>query len=572
MNKDNEIFKLPIGWTWSLLGDITLKVTDGSHNPPKKEVIGIPMLSAKNISNGNIDFNNGVRYITEEAFYQENERTNIEAGDVLLTIVASIGRSAIVPEIIKEKFTIQRSVALIKPCIIPGKYLMYAFQAPFFQKLMEQEAKGTAQKGIYLGTLKALPIPIPPLNEQYQIVEKLEEIFSELQEANQSLEKAQKILSVYEYVVLKLAFEGTLTKEWRDENHPNSAFQFLSDLAVERKSKYDMAVSSNTKVKAKDFNYDFVFSEHKEINSWAVAKLDKLIYIAARVGWKGLKREEYTSSGPLFLSVHSLNHGKIVKFDEAFHISEDRYSESPEIMLSVNDILLCKDGAGIGKVSIVKHLPTKATINSSLLIVRGGNAFDPDFLYHLFRGPEMQRLVNDRISGSSIPHLFQKDIKEFVLNVPSIEEQKQIVQEIESRFTIIEKLQNAISESQSRSKILKHVFLNNAFSGKLTIQDHTNEIGSDLIKKIKEEKKLYLQTQKELAKSYPKTIRVMEEKKSIIQVLESSVSPLSAKEVWLQSKHKDDIESFYSELREVQDKIIEIKKDTESLLALRHEN
>lgn len=65
------MIELPRGWVWSILSDITIKVTDGSHNPPNKELSGISMLSAKNINNGNIEFDNGVRYITEEAFCQE---------------------------------------------------------------------------------------------------------------------------------------------------------------------------------------------------------------------------------------------------------------------------------------------------------------------------------------------------------------------------------------------------------------------------------------------------------------------------------------------------------------------
>jgi type I restriction enzyme S subunit len=73
---------------------------------------------------------------------------------------------------------------------------------------------------------------------------------------------------------------------------------------------------------------------------WCKAALGEQAYYAGRIGWRGLKAEEYTESGPLLVSVHGLNHGERVAFHEACHISQERYKESPEIMLQENDILL----------------------------------------------------------------------------------------------------------------------------------------------------------------------------------------------------------------------------------------
>ena len=115
---------------------------------------------------------------------------------------------------------------------------------------------------------------------------------------------------------------------------------------------------------------------------WQQKELGQLAELKGRIGWRGLTAKEYTKSGPLFLSVHSLNYGDYVDFRDAFHISEGRYDESPEIMLQRDDVLICKDGAGIGKVGIVGGLPDRATINSSLLLIRSGTGLLPKFLYH----------------------------------------------------------------------------------------------------------------------------------------------------------------------------------------------
>ncbi len=99
-------------------------------------------------------------------------------GDVLLTIVGSIGRSAVVET--KEHFALQRSVAVIKPCFIIPFYLMHIFQAPQIKKWLNDNSKGTAQKGIYLNALSMMAVPIPPLEEQSRIVEQITVAFDQL--------------------------------------------------------------------------------------------------------------------------------------------------------------------------------------------------------------------------------------------------------------------------------------------------------------------------------------------------------------------------------------------------------
>lgn len=152
---------LPRDWTAVSLKAIVTKLVDGSHNPPSKRESGAPMLSARNILNNQIVFEE-YRLIGEEEFEREHARTRISPGDVLLTIVGTIGRSAVVPASAKP-FALQRSVAVITPRGVLPKYLMYQFQAPFLQRHFEKYARGTALKGVYLKTLGQTPIIVAPL-------------------------------------------------------------------------------------------------------------------------------------------------------------------------------------------------------------------------------------------------------------------------------------------------------------------------------------------------------------------------------------------------------------------------
>ena len=136
-------------------------------------------------------------------------------------------------------------------------------------------------------------------------------------------------------------------------------------------------------------------------------------------------------------------------------------------MVRKNDILLTKDGAGIGKLGYVNELPEKATINSSLLLIRPGDVANYKFIYYLLSGPALQNIVKERITGSATPHLFQRDIKEFVLPVPSLPEQQEIVRILD---TMLEKESRAKEAAQTvidQIALLKKSILARAFRGKI---------------------------------------------------------------------------------------------------------
>lgn len=155
------------------LKDICTKITDGSHNPPQG-ISDSPylMLSSKNIADDSITYDNP-RYLTEADFLLENKRTSIQEGDLLLTIVGTIGRVAVVSNI-EKKLCLQRSVAVLKPKqdIVKSRYLMYYLQN--MRPVLEAEAKGVAQKGIYLKQVESIEVSVPSLSKQEEIVNNLD--------------------------------------------------------------------------------------------------------------------------------------------------------------------------------------------------------------------------------------------------------------------------------------------------------------------------------------------------------------------------------------------------------------
>ena len=204
---------------------------------------------------------------------------------------------------------------------------------------------------------------------------------------------------------------------------------------------------------------------------WAWCRLGEICYTSGRIGWKGLSADEYQKSGPLFLSVHSLNYGDFVDYSKAFHITKERYDESPEIMLQNEDILICKDGAGIGKLSIIRNLTEPATINSSLLLIRKNLILNTKFVYYFFLSSHFQKIVQERIMGATTPHLYQRDIVGFPFALPPLHEQEQIVAKLEELMAFCDGLEESIKKSQGYNEKLLQQVLREALQGNTVINE-----------------------------------------------------------------------------------------------------
>lgn len=183
-----------LSWDIKFLGDVCSKITDGSHNPPAGiEYSEYLMLSSKNVTNQGFTFYEP-RYLTKEQFETENKRTTIQKGDVFLVIVgAGVGKSCVYEA--NNPITLQRSVAVLKPCydVLNSNYLNRFLIAS--HSFICNEAKGAAQKGIYLNQLSKVIIPLPPLSLQQEFAAKVEVIESMKAKVRQSLSEAETLFN-----------------------------------------------------------------------------------------------------------------------------------------------------------------------------------------------------------------------------------------------------------------------------------------------------------------------------------------------------------------------------------------
>ena len=191
VSDEEKPFELPEGWEWVRLNAISNLITDGTHHTPTYVKSGVPFLSVKDMSSGDLNFND-TRYITKEEHDQLINRCHPEYGDLLLTKVGTTGVPVLIDS--KRPFSIFVSVALIKfpQKLIYGQYLKHIFNAPVLTTQSTDGTEGVGNKNLVLRKINMFKIPTPPLAEQQRIVAKVDELFALCDQLKDRLQQASE--------------------------------------------------------------------------------------------------------------------------------------------------------------------------------------------------------------------------------------------------------------------------------------------------------------------------------------------------------------------------------------------
>lgn len=209
----------------------------------------------------------------------------------------------------------------------------------------------------------------------------------------------------------------------------------------------------------------------KEFNDeWKIDKLDENTYIKGRIGWKNLKQEEYTEEGPYLIAGKHIHNG-VINWELCDHISTERYEESLEIALQNGDIIFSKDGS-LGNPALIENLNEKATINGTMMLIRlDENKYSSKYFYQVLQSVYFKKLIRNVKSGSSIPHIFQRDMIEFKFPITSLQEQKKIA----NFFTVLD---NLIEEQDGKIRDLelyKKGMMQQIFKQKIRFKDENGQ-------------------------------------------------------------------------------------------------
>ncbi len=202
---DEKSFELPNGWVWCRLNEVAKQITDGEHITPPRIESGFKLLSAKNVREGFIDYEN-CDYVSQDIYEKCIKRCNPEIGDLLIISVGgTIGRTSLITKDIP--FVIVRSVAMIKPLLIESKYLELVMNSPLLQKIIENKSRGGAQPCLYLNEIVKFSFPLPPLAEQPRIAAKVNELFALCESLKNKVKKSQDLKVLLSKTIVEKAVQ-----------------------------------------------------------------------------------------------------------------------------------------------------------------------------------------------------------------------------------------------------------------------------------------------------------------------------------------------------------------------------
>lgn len=385
---------------------------------------------------------------------------------------------------------------------------------------LHQYDRSTAIPGLNRNDAYDLDIKIPPLLEQKRIVEKIEELFSDLDNGIESLKTAQKQLKVYRQAVLKWAFEGKLTEEWRKQNsNLPTAKDLLDQIKAERENRYQQQLTDweqtvkdweangksgkkLTKTQQPKEPSPITEAELSELTTlpknWFYARAESIFEFITK-GTTPSKDELYDGRGDIpFIKVYNLTDNGLLDFTvkPTFIKQETHEGFLGRSKVSTGDILMNIVGPPLGKVSLVPSTFAQWNINQAIARYRTTDVLlNKYFMYYLLSQVTIDRMSRRAKATAGQFNLTLETCRDVEIPICSLKEQNQIVQEIESRLSICDRLEETITTNLKKAEALRQSILKQAFEGKLVPQDPNDEPAEKLLERIRAERQQTQQTQ-----------------------------------------------------------------------------
>ena len=170
---------------------------------------------------------------------------------------------------------------------------------------------------------------------------------------------------------------------------------------------------------------------------WSIGRIKYNFYLKGRIGWQGLKADEFVDNGPFLVTGTDFENGN-VNWSKCYHISEERYMEAPEIHVENGDLLVTKDGT-VGKVAYINNKPEKVSLNSHLLLIRpNSQLYYNKFLFWVIQSPIFDKYFSLSQNGTIMASLSQEKINNFSFPLPGMETQQCIADYLDRKCSQID--------------------------------------------------------------------------------------------------------------------------------------
>ena len=498
---------LPMGWTLCKVGDVLDHVQLTSKSEDDREILYVDISSIDNESN-----RIAAPKRMKLADAPSRARQKIHAGDVLFSTVRPYLRNiapveqALDGEIASTGFTVLRGAEGIEP-----GYLFYKTISHDFVSALTGEQYGVSYPAVKEDQVKEQPLELPPTAEQRRIVERIEALFDEIDRGVESLRDAKNSIELYCQSLLKSAFEGRLTAEWRARNPEKLECPdtLVAKIREEREARYQAALEKWERAVTEWRNGSKEGRRPAKPKRPADSKFkvgiptDIVAGLPAQWLWLplselgrvtgGLTKNQKRSALPLkakYLRVANVYANRL-KLDEImeFGVTED---ELRKTRLATGDLLFVEGNGSIeqiGRVAIWDGSVPEMTHQNHLIRFSENGILSSRFALYFMMSPIGRKRITAQASSTSGLHTLSVSKVE-ALPVPfcSPNEQAEIVRILDTRLEAAELLGAEVDASLARAEALRQSVLKNAFAGELVLQDPNDEPAAALLARIQAER------------------------------------------------------------------------------------
>lgn len=438
---EEQPYEVPENWVWVRLGAVAETISKGTTPKGGSAAYvdeGVNFLRVENLTSDGYISHSKITHITEEMHENYLKRSILKANDLLISIAGSLGKSAIVREC-DLPINTNQAIAFVRLFAdkIDVNYIRNTIESPLINSVLTKQTKVTSIPNLTLEIIKDCPIPLPPLSEQQRIVERIEELFTKLDEAKERLQEVADSFAVRKAAILHKAFTGELTKQWRLENG-------VSDESWEEKTIGEICSS--------------------------------LKY--------GTSKKSSDDGEVVVLRMGNLQNGEIDWSNLAYTSDEE---DIKKYLLKSGDVLFNRTNSPelVGKTSIYRGEMPAIYAGYLIKLDYEKNIVVGDYLnYYLNSSKAKEYYMQVKTDGVSQSNINAKKIGEFEIPLPTISEQHEIVRLIDELLARERTAQQAAEQVLASIELMKKSILARAFRGELGTNKASEASALELLKQV----------------------------------------------------------------------------------------
>ena len=424
---------------------------------------GVPLLTIGCLTQGGINLEKAL-FVSEEKA-KELSRYRLKEGDLLFSRMASVGRAGLVPKWLEGalfNYHIMR-LRLDESRIDTRLFINYVRGAKQVRDYLKAVNHGATRDGINTEQLLGLPVAVPPLTEQREIVAELEKQFSRLDEAVANLQRVKANLKRYKASVLKAAVEGRLveteaTLAHRESRTYETGEQLLRAALIARRARWDRR---GQYVEPKATASDELSSLP---DGWVWANVEQLGFV--RGGKRlpaGHKYAEEVTPHPYIRVTDFADYG--INLDGLLYLKPETHKEIQRYTILSDDLYISIAGS-IGLVGVLPERLSGANLTENAAKITGLEHVQKEYLMYWLSSASGIDFISDSTIATTQAKLALYRIERIPVPLPPLAEQARIIAEVDRHLSIIREVESEVDANLQRAQALRQSTLSSAFSPK----------------------------------------------------------------------------------------------------------